>query len=160
MNEMLALSAHLPLHTAEVGDVIVREGGAAGGMWVLVSGSLLVRKAGVVVNSITRPGAIVGEVSTLLGCPSSATVVAAERSVLHHAADGRAMLDSHPAITRLVAMGLAERLNFVTTYLADLKAQYGDAPGLSMVPAVLRELAERQGERARPGSARDPDPEY
>jgi CRP/FNR family transcriptional regulator, cyclic AMP receptor protein len=66
----------------------------------------------------------------------------------------------HPAITRLIAEGLAERLNYVTTYLADLKAQYGEAPGLTMVSAVLRELAERQRERARPGSARDPQPDY
>ena len=60
-----------------------------------------------------------------------------------------------------MAVGLAERLNFVTTYLAaDLKSQYGDAPGLTMVSAVLRELSERQDERARPGSARDPRPDY
>ena len=57
-------------------------------------------------------------------------------------------------------MGLAERLNFVTTYLADLKHQYGDAPGLSMVSDVLRQLAQRHGPVARPGSAPDPDPDY
>src|SRR5262245_54077521 len=160
MNDMLALSAHLPQRTVEPGDVIVREGEAAGSMWVLVSGALVVRKAGMVVNTITRPGAIIGEVSVLLGGTYSATVEAIERSALRHAADGRALLDSHPAITRLVAVGLAERLNFVTTYLADLKTQYADVPGLTMVSAVLRELSERQGERARPGSARDPHPDY
>ena len=60
----------------------------------------------------------------------------------------------------LVAQGLAERLNFVTTYLADLKHQYGNAPGLSMVSDVLHRLGHRQGPVARPGSARDPDAEY
>jgi CRP/FNR family cyclic AMP-dependent transcriptional regulator len=125
-----------------------------------VSGALSVHKAGIAINTIARPGAIVGEVSALLGSTCSATVAATERSVLRHAADAQALLDSHPAITRLVAVGLAERLNFVTTYLADLKAQYGDAPGLAMVSSVLRELSERQVERARPGSARDPNPEY
>jgi hypothetical protein len=60
----------------------------------------------------------------------------------------------------MIAVGLAERLNFVTTYLVDLKHQYGDAPGLSMIPDVLRELAQRQATPARPGSARDPDPLY
>jgi CRP-like cAMP-binding protein len=160
MSEMLALSAHLPQQLFEAGDVVVREGAAAGSIWVLVSGALLVRKAGMVVNTITRPGAIVGEVSALLGSPYGATVEATEHSVLRHATDGQALLDSHPAITRLVAVGLAERLNFVTTYLADLKSQYGDAPGLTMVSSVLRELSERQGERARPGSARDPNPDY
>jgi CRP-like cAMP-binding protein len=160
MSEMLALSGHLPQQAFEAGEVVVREGMAAGGIWVLVSGALLVRKAGIVVNTITRPGSLVGEVSALLGSASSATVEATERSVLRHAADGPALLDSDPAITRLVAVGLAERLNFVTTYLADLKSQYGDAPGLTMVSAVLRELSERQAERAQPGSARDPNPDY
>ncbi len=59
-----------------------------------------------------------------------------------------------------MAVGLAERLNFVTTYLADLKHQYGDAPGLAMVADVLGQLAQRQGPTAQPGSARDPDPAY
>ena len=59
-----------------------------------------------------------------------------------------------------MATGLAERLAFVTTYLADLRHQYGDAPGLAMVSGVLQELAQRQGPPARPGSLRDPDPDY
>jgi len=160
MSDMLALSAHLPERVFEPGDVVVREGEASGSLWVLVSGALLVRKAGVAINTIAKPGAIVGEVSALLGSAYSATVEATERSVLRHAANAQALLDSHPAITRLVAVGLAERLHFVTTYLADLKLQYGDAPGLSMVPSVLSELSERPLERARPGSARDPNPEY
>jgi hypothetical protein len=46
-----------------------------------------------------------------------------------------------------------------TSYLADLKHQYGDAPGLAMVSEVLHQLAQRQGPPARPGSARDPDPD-
>ena len=160
MDEMLALSAHLPKQVFEAGDSVVREGEPGGSIWVLEAGALQVRKAGVVVNHITRPGAIVGEVSALLHCAYGATVVATEHSVLHHAVNGLALLDSHPAIARLVAVGLAERLNYVTTYLADLKAQYADVPGLHMVSAVLRELSERQGERARPGSARDPNPDY
>ncbi len=39
-------------------------------------------------------------------------------------------------------------------------AQLLDAPGLSMVSEVLRELSQRQVPPARPGSARDPDPGY
>ena len=160
MTDMLSLSAHLPEVEFAAGDTIVREGGPAGSLWVLVSGALQVRKGGVLVNTVTRPGALVGEISVLLGSAVSATVEATERSVMRHAADGHALLASDPAITRLVAVGLAERLNFVTTYLADLKHQYGDAPGLAMVSDVLSQLAQRQGPSARPGSARDPDPDY
>ena len=157
---MLALSAHLPEVTLAPGEALVREGESAGAIWVLVSGALRVLKGGVDVNLVTQPGALVGEVSALLGGAYGATVVAAEPSVLRHAADGAALLASDPGITRLVAVGLAERLNFVTTYLADLKHQYGDAPGLGMVSDVLKELSHRQGAPARPGSAREPDPEY
>jgi CRP/FNR family cyclic AMP-dependent transcriptional regulator len=160
VSDMLALSQDLPEIEVAAGATVVREGEAGGGIWVLVAGELQVRKGEVVVNSISRPGALVGEVSVLLGSPYSATVIATRRSVLRHAVDGRALLTRDPAITLLVAAGLAERLNFVTTYLADLKHQYGDAPGLTMVADVMRQLAQMQGPAARPGSARDPDPGY
>ena len=114
----------------------------------------------IVVNTVTRPGALIGEVAVLLDTVNGASVEATQPSVLRRAADGRALLASDPRITRLVAMGLAERLNAVTTYLADLKHHSGDAPGLAMVADVLADLANRQVSRARPGSARDPDPDF
>ena len=157
---MLSLAAELPEVHVAAGTALVEEGGTGHGLWVLVSGALEVRKGDVVVNTITLPGALVGEMSALLGTPHSATVVASEPTVLRHAADGPAFLDSDPTVLRLVAQGLAERLAFVTTYLADLRHQYGDAPGLTMVGEVLAELAHRQAAPARPGSAREPDPEY
>lgn len=142
MQDMLALSASLPVVELAPGDVVVREGGSSGGLWILVSGALQVRKGTVVVNTVTRPGALIGEIALLLDAANGATVEATEPSVLRHAVDGRALLASDPTISRLVAIGLAERLNFVTTYLADLKQQYGDAPGLSMVNDVLAQLAQ------------------
>ena len=121
---------------------------------------LRVVKGGKEVNAVTQPGALIGEMSILLGIPDSATVEATEPSVLRYADDGEALLTSDPQVIHLVAVGLAERLNFVTTYLADLKQQYGDAPGLAMVPDVLQQLTQRQGPTAQPGSARDPNPDY
>ncbi len=160
MKDMLTLSAHLPEVRFASGDVIVHEGGTAGSIWVLVSGALQVHKGDILINAINQPGAMVGEISALLGHTYGATVKATAPSVMRHAADGESFLSSDPVICRLVAVGLAERLNFVTSYLADLKHQYGDAPGLSMVSDVLRELAQRQGPLARPGSLRDPHPDY
>ena len=153
-------AADLPEIRLAPGETLVREGDPGGGLWFLVSGALRVRKGGVLVNTVTRPGAVIGEVSLLLDTACSATVEAAEASVVRHAADGDALLAGDPGLTRQVAIGLAERLNFVTSYLADLKNQYGDAPGLTMVSEVLSLLAQRQVPAARPGSARDPDPEY
>lgn len=160
MNDMLSLTHHLPVVEFAAGEAVIREGEAAGAIWVLVSGTLEVRKDGIAVNVISTPGAAVGEISVLLNTRYGATVEAATLTVMRYAANGRALLASDPAIPTLVAMGLAERLNFVTSYLVDLKHQYGDAPGLSMIPDVLRELSQHQRPLARSGSARDPDPEY
>jgi CRP-like cAMP-binding protein len=160
MSDVLALSSHLPEVEFGPGDAVVEEGGPSGAIWILVSGALLVRKGTEPVNTITVPGSLVGEMSVLLGSDHGATVQVMEPSRLRWAADGVGFLASDPAIATLVAVGLAERLNFVTTYLADLKHQYGDAPGISMVSDVLSRLAQRQGPIAHTGSARDPDPEY
>ena len=160
MNELLAQSAGLPELSFEADEEIISEGTPGGAIWILVSGALRVHKNNVVVNEITTPGAVVGEISALLGTPYSATVQAAEKSVLRCAEDGAGLLASDPEITMLVARGLAERLNFVTTYLVDLKQQYGDEPGLAMIPTVLRQLLENRHSVVKTGSARDPDPEY
>jgi len=160
MADMLALSAHLPEVQFASGEVVVREGRPSGGIWVLVSGALRVRKGDITVNTITHPGALIGEISVLLGVDHSATVEATAPSRLRHAADGHGLLASDPAITKLVAIGLAERLMFVTTYLADLTHQYADTPGLSMVSDVLGQLESPRGPLATPGSERDPNPPY
>jgi CRP-like cAMP-binding protein len=158
--DIIRLSMHLPLVEAGSGDEVVSQGGPSGGVWILFTGALQVFKGDVAVNTITKTGAIIGEMSVLLGTDHGATVVATEPSTLRYAEDGHAFLFGDPEITKLIAIGLAERLNFVSTYLADLKHQYGDAAGLSMVSEVLSHLAEKQVVTARPGSARDPDPDY
>lgn len=160
MTDLLGLSAHLPLVVLAAGEPLVEEGGEGGSVWVLVSGSLDVLKGDVQVNTIAHPGSLIGEMSTLTGSRHTASVVAKEACSLRYAADGAAFLESDPGVLRLVATGLAERLAFVTTYLADLRHQYGDAPGLAMVHGVLQQLATRQSPPVRPGSLRDPDPDY
>jgi CRP/FNR family cyclic AMP-dependent transcriptional regulator len=160
VSDMVRLSMHLPLVEMEAGEEVVSQGGPSGSVWILVSGALQVLKGDVAVNTISKPGAIIGEMSVLLGTDHGATVVATEPSSLRHAGNGHAFLFGDPEITKHIAVGLAERLNFVSTYLADLKEQYGDASGLSMVSDVLSHLAERQVVPARPGSVRDPDPDY
>jgi len=160
VTDMLALSAHLPEVEFAPGEAIVHEGGPSGSIWILVSGSLRVLKGGTQVNTITNAGALIGEMSILQGTDHTATVEATGPSKLRHAADGHGLLAGDSAITKLVAVGLAERLSLVTTYLADLTRQYADVPGLSMVSDVLSRLGEHTGAVVRPGSARDPDPDY
>lgn len=157
MKDMLELSAHLPEVTLAPGETLLREGESTGSLWILVSGALQVRKGKVLINSITQPGALVGEMSLLLGSGYSATVRASQVTVLRQAVDGRALMASDPAIMWQVAVGLAERLDFVTSYLADLKVQYGDAPGMSMVTQLITQIAERHGSAGEPGPAAQPE---
>ena len=151
---MLTLAAHLPEVVFEAGDAVIEEGGEAGSLWVLLSGKLEVCKGGTRVNTIEKPGAIVGEISLLLGARHGATIKALEPTRARFAADGHALLLEDPEVTRLLAVGLAERLNYVTAYLADLKFQYGDTPGLSMVDTVLTRSARTT--RMRPPAAGRP----
>jgi len=160
MTDVLTLSAGFPEIQFDVGDGVVHEGGTDGAIWVLVDGACAVRKGGILVNSVTHPGSMIGEMSVLLGVGHSATVEAVAPSRLRLIADGRTWLESDPSIAMSVAVGLAERLSFLTTYLADLQHQYGDAPGLSMVSDVLRKLSQRRGPVSTAGSARDPNPDY
>jgi CRP-like cAMP-binding protein len=158
--DILDVTADLPEVELAAGDVVVREGGTSSSLWILVSGQLRVMKGDVMVNTIDHPGAVIGEMSLLIGTRHSATVEATMPTRLRFAANGNALLEHDAAISRLIATGLAERLAYMTTYLADLTKQYGDAPGLAMVSSVLNELEQRKAPRAVPGSLREPEPPY
>jgi CRP/FNR family transcriptional regulator, cyclic AMP receptor protein len=159
MNDLLQLSAHLPVVEMDPGHLLVREGEASSAIWILLSGELEVLKGTAVVTTIDQPGAVIGEMAALLGTTATASVAVRAPSRLRCAAHGESFL-SDPSVMRLVAVGLAERLGRITTYLADLKDQYGDSPGTAMVPEVLKQLMDRQPRTFVPGSVRDPDPEY
>ena len=102
---MLALSANLPEVEFAPGEAVVHEGGASGSIWILVSGALRVRKGIIQVNTITDPGALIGEMSILQGIAHSATVEATQQSRRVEKADAvrnRRMWEGyhHPAPTR------------------------------------------------------------
>jgi CRP/FNR family transcriptional regulator, cyclic AMP receptor protein len=161
VEELLAIAQGLPHHTVEQGEVVLADGDTAPALSVLLSGALHIEKAGVMIATVTEPGACVGEMSLLLGVPATADVVAIERSVLATIADAPARLDADPALALALARLLAARLQVMTTYLADLKHQYADHEGgLGMVDVVLGSLMRGPGTRSRLGSERDPDPEY
>ena len=158
MVDLLQLSSHLPEVDIDSGQEILREGERARGIWILVSGELRVRRGTTVVEWIDQPGAVVGEMAVLLDTAATASVEATEPSRLRYAEDGEAFL-TDPSVTHLVAVGLAERLNLVTTYLADLQDQYGDSPETDMVWQILTRLKDRQVRAFPPDSVRESDPD-
>jgi CRP-like cAMP-binding protein len=128
---------------------------------VLLEGALRIEKAGVLVATVTEPGACVGELSLLLGVSAKADVVASERSTVAVIENARAMLEREAVLPLALARLLATRLHAMTTYLVDLKHQYAHHEGgLGMVDVVLGSLTRSSGRRSVLGSERDPEPEY
>jgi CRP/FNR family transcriptional regulator, cyclic AMP receptor protein len=141
------------------GDLIIREGGATGRLYVLIEGSVEVVKGDVVVAAIAEPGAIFGEMAVLLNQGHSAGVRAASASTVYEIDDAAAFMRGRPEVALLVAQLLARRLYVATTYLADLRRQYaGHGNHLAMVSDLLQSMINLGPTEVAPGSDLQSDP--
>lgn len=94
------------------GDIVFEEGDTGREMYILVEGTLEIRRGGQVIATVDQKDTYVGETSTLLGVPRTATVAAGTDCVLMRVPQER-VLDffSHsPALALKLARILAERL--------------------------------------------------
>jgi CRP-like cAMP-binding protein len=143
----------------KAGTDLVTEGGTSGHLYVLMQGKLEVLKGDMVVAAIAEPGAVLGEMSVLLGLPHTATVRACSDAVVYEFEDAASFLKQTPDVTLLIARMLAQRLNAANTYLADLKRQYaGHGTHLAMVGEVLQSMINLPPLEVSPGSDRESDP--
>jgi CRP-like cAMP-binding protein len=141
------------------GTEVLHEGGRTGHLFVLIEGRLEVVKGETVVATMTEPGAVVGEMSVLLDMPHTATVRAVQDSVIYELDDAASFLRQQPAMALIIARMLAQRLNVATTYLADLKQQYGGHGNhLAMVGDILQSMINLPPTQVLPGSDRQSDP--
>ncbi|TCU70262.1 CRP-like cAMP-binding protein [Bradyrhizobium sp. R2.2-H] len=141
------------------GTLIVNEGGTSGHLYVLMQGKLEVLKGEMVVATVTEPGAVLGEMSVLLGQPHTATVRACSDAIVYEFEDAASFLEKEPGVALLIAKMLAQRLNVANTYLADLKRQYaGQGTHLAMVGEVLQSMINLTPHEVSPGSDRKSDP--
>jgi CRP/FNR family transcriptional regulator, cyclic AMP receptor protein len=141
-----------------VGTVMIHEGGSTGHLYVLVEGRLEVLKGDSVVAVLTEPGAVLGEMSVLLGQPHTATVRAAADSIIYEINDAASFLQEQPGLALLMARLLAQRLNVATTYLADIMHQYaGHGDHLAMVGEILQTMINLPPIAISPGSDRRSD---
>jgi CRP/FNR family transcriptional regulator, cyclic AMP receptor protein len=123
------------------------------------SGRVEVLRGDTQVAVLSDPGAVLGEMSVLLGRPHTATVRALEATRIVVIDDAERFLKSNPDIAFQIARALAQRLNAATTYLADVTRQYaGHNNHLGMVGAVLGALIHQQEEEFAPGPERADDP--
>lgn len=90
---------------------------------------------------MAEPGAFLGEISALLSLPHTATVKTLEPSRFLVVEKPTEFLRSQPEIALSLSRLLAQRLNYVTGYLVDLKTQFeGSQDHLGMVDEILESL--------------------
>jgi CRP-like cAMP-binding protein len=154
-----ACAGRMPERQIAGGVTLLGDGERAGVLYILIDGEIEVRKGEYQLHVISKPGAVLGEISVLLDAPHTATVKTTKPSRFYVIEDPRAFLVSHPAVALGIASLLAERLNLMTTYLVDLKRQYeGSDDHFGMIDEVLETLSHAQRAEHEPGSERDPDP--
>lgn len=141
------------------GTVLLKQGTRSGKLYILLEGTVEVKRDDTLVAAINEPGALFGEMSALLDIDHTANVIAATPVTVYRFTDAKRFLQSDPEVSLTVARKLAQRLNTVTTYLVDLKRQYANHSNhLGMVSEVLASLVYQQTEPFNPGSDRDPGP--
>jgi CRP/FNR family cyclic AMP-dependent transcriptional regulator len=155
--DLLALSADLELVSVEAGHELISQGTTSPPIYVLVEGSIVVERDGNPFANVDHPGALFGEMSTVMGTPATATVRAKAASTLRIATDAHAFL-ARPGVALAVLRLTATRLDAMTRYLSDVRTQFEhSADHLGMVDGVLESLLQHQAPAVRPGSARDPE---
>jgi len=143
MSTVLQLCNDLPERTLGAGEALIEEGKKAGGLFVLVDGAVEILKGEVRVNTVSKPGAVLGEVAVLLGSPHMATVKTLEESKFLVAKNPKEFLASHPDMVLHMARLLAQRLSHATGYLVDAKKQSDQhAEHVAMVDNLLEALVE------------------
>ncbi len=161
MSDIIERCTDLPRREIAAGSTLVEQGDRFGSIIILVAGSIRIERDGIPLAVMDTPGAILGDMSTVLDRPATATMRAVEDCVVLRADDGAAYLRSRPDVLLDVARALATRLDNLTGHLADVQRQYsGDSGHLGMLDDVLSTLMHHQTRKVTPGSARLPDPDY
>jgi CRP-like cAMP-binding protein len=119
MASLLTLTFSQPTLTLEPGDVLIKEGDPGGDLYVLESGRLRVERDGVTLATISAPGALIGEMSVLLGTENTATVRAEKPTTVRVVKDALAYLERQPLVALRVAMLLSQRLDATSALLVE-----------------------------------------
>jgi CRP/FNR family transcriptional regulator, cyclic AMP receptor protein len=153
------LCSGYPEQTFEAGALLLVQGEKSGRLFVLIEGTVAIRRDGIDVAAVDLPGAIFGELSLLLDKPHMASVVAQAPTRVRVIESGDAFLRSTPEVIYQVACVLAARLHMLTTYLGDLKQQFADKgeDHFVMVDAIIDCMTQhQQATETRLGSDREP----
>ncbi len=145
MKSILQLCEDLPIRKLVAEEDLIVENRPIRALYVLKEGSVEILKQKTQINVVSTPGALFGEISVLLNQRPMATVRALEPSSFCEVEDAEAFLEKHPDLNLHIARLLARRLNAVTNYLVDIKAQFeSHSDHLGMVDEVLESILHHQ----------------
>ena len=131
----------LPLVATEAGHVLITEGEALRGLYFLETGEVEVLRKGVLIAEVFEPGAVLGEMSWLLGTTPTATVRTTSPATFRHIAEPREFVLRNPEIALHIAAILARRVDSLGRYLVDIKHQFqARADHLGIIDEVLDAL--------------------
>ena len=147
MSAILDLVKGQEVRTFSPGENVITQGERCGVMLVLVEGEVEILRDEVRVSKVKDSGVLFVEMAVLLRSPATATVrtlTAAKFVVIENPLE---FLEGSSAASFHVAELLANRLDAVTKYLADVKRQYEGHDHIGMVDDVLDSLMHRQRPR-------------
>ncbi|ODT48143.1 cyclic nucleotide-binding domain-containing protein [Devosia sp. 63-57] len=125
------------------GQAMLPEGERLGKLLILIEGQVEVIRERTQVTHIDEPGSIFGEMAVLLDMPHSATVRALSDVTAYEIPDALTFLDGHPEFSLHIAIMLARRLYYTTSYLVDLQQQAaGKRQDLDLVDQILANLVD------------------
>jgi len=140
MESLLALAASHPTRTYAHGEILIGQGLEGGDLFILESGQLAVERDGVRIATITTPGAVIGEMSVVLGTVSSATVQAEKPSAVRVIRNARQALRTDPELTFRLAWLMANRLDATSAYLVQLTKDHAGKPEGGLLGRILSSL--------------------
>jgi CRP/FNR family transcriptional regulator, cyclic AMP receptor protein len=122
MASLLTLTPGLPTRSVQRGEALIEAGEeASGDMYILERGRLSVERDGIVIATISEPGALIGEMSVLLGTAHSATVRAEAASSVRVIDNAIAFLERTPLVALHVATLACARLDATSALLVELR---------------------------------------
>jgi len=130
----------LPVVTYQAGENVLTAGSRTGQLLILKKGAVAIVKENIEIAKVAEPGAVFGELSTLLDRPHSADVRALETSEFH-VADAAALLVQDPLVLLYVTVILARRLDAANEALIELKSQVQkDQPGSEGIGEAIEKM--------------------
>lgn len=123
MASILAFTQSQPVKALAPGESLIEAGESGGELYVLETGRLVVVRDGVDIATIVEPGALIGEMSVLLGIDHSATVRAVTPSKVRIIEDGLSFLERTPLVALHVATLACERLDRTSALLVEMKKE-------------------------------------